>query len=273
MSKSKSPIQFPFTSTEHLWRLTTLPLLLLFAVPILILLTRTMPGHLINNLQKKEVIQAISISLRTTTISLFITILLGTPVAYLMGRRSFPLKRLIDALIDLPTVLPPSVAGVALLITFGRKGLLGGVLENWGVQVAFTQAAVIITQLFIGSPFFIRAASLGFGSIDPDIEQAAQLDGAGRWQIFRYIILPLSQNALLSGSMMSWARSLGEFGATMIFAGNFPGRTQTMPTAIYLGFEIDLELALTLSVILLAIALITVLVVKAIAARNDNRIW
>jgi molybdate transport system permease protein len=273
VSETKLRITTPFYNKENLWRLTTLPLLLLFAVPILILLTRTMPGHLINNLQKKEVIQAISISLRTTAISLVITILLGTPVAYLMGRRTFRFKRLIDALIDLPTILPPSVAGVALLITFGRKGYLGGVLENMGIQVAFTQAAVVITQLFIGSPFFIRAASLGFGSIDPEIEQAAQLDGAGRWQVFRYIILPLSQNALLSGSMMSWARSLGEFGATMIFAGNFPGRTQTMPTAIYLGFEIDLELALTLSVILLSIALITVLIVKAIAARNDQRFW
>jgi len=273
VSETKLRIPTPFNNKENLWRLTTLPLLLLFAVPILILLTRTMPGHLINNLQKKEVIQAISISLRTTAISLVITILLGTPVAYLMGRRTFRFKRLIDALIDLPTILPPSVAGVALLITFGRKGYLGGVLENMGIQVAFTQAAVVITQLFIGSPFFIRAASLGFGSIDPEIEQAAQLDGAGRWQVFRYIILPLSQNALLSGSMMSWARSLGEFGATMIFAGNFPGRTQTMPTAIYLGFEIDLELALTLSVILLSIALITVLIVKAIAARNDQRFW
>jgi molybdate transport system permease protein len=253
---------------ERTWLMAVLPLFFILIVPVVMLLTRTSPVQLLNNLRQERVVQAIGISLHTTFTSLLIIIVLGTPVAYLMGRVQFRLKRLIDTLIDLPTVLPPSVAGIALLITFGRSGLIGGWLENWGVQVAFTQLAVIIAQVFIAAPFFVRAASLGFAGVDREIEQAAQLDGAGRWQIFRYIHLPLSRFALLSGGMLSWARALGEFGATMVFAGNLPGRTQTMPTAIYLGFEVDLNLALTLAVILLAISFFSMLLVKVFADRE-----
>jgi molybdate transport system permease protein len=256
---------------DSAWRLSALPLLLLFAIPILALLLRTSPALLLENLNKQQVVWAIGISLRTTTISLMVTILLGTPVAYLMGRRQFRFKRLVDTLIDLPTVMPPSVAGLALLITFGRKGAIGGALESLGLQIAFTQIAVIIAQVFISAPFFVRAASLGFAAVDNEIEQAAHLDGAGRWQVFRYLIVPLSRYPLISGSTMSWARALGEFGATMIFAGNLPGLTQTMPTAIYLGFEVDLEVALTLSVILLLISFISIWIVKSFAGRQENR--
>jgi len=255
--------------TYSAWRLTALPLLLLFAIPILALLMRTTPALLLENLNKEQVVQAIGVSLRTTTISLVVTILLGMPVAYLMGRRQFRFKRFVDTLIDLPMVMPPSVAGVALLITFGRKGAIGGALESLGVQVAFTQIAVIIAQVFISAPFFVRAASLGFAAVDNEIEQAAHLDGADRWQVFRYIILPLSQYPLISGSTMSWARALGEFGATMIFAGNLPGLTQTMPTAIFLGFEVDLDVALTLSVILLLISFVSIWIVKSFAGRQE----
>ena len=251
--------------TENSWRLLALPLLLLIAIPILMLFLQTSPRELIQNLQVESVLQAVWISLRTTLISLAVTVLAGTPLAYLIGRQQFALKRMVDTLIDLPTVLPPSVAGVALLITLGRKGLIGGWLNVLGVHIAFTAAAVVIAQVFVSSPFFVRAAALAFSAVDEEIEQAAQLDGANGWQIFRYVILPLSQTALISGSMMSWARALGEFGATIIFAGNFPGRTQTMPMAIYLGFEVDINLAITLSVILLTISFLSILVIKAIS--------
>jgi molybdate transport system permease protein len=187
-----------------------------------------------------------------------------------MGRQRFRLKRLVDTLIDLPTVLPPSVAGVALLITFGRRGWIGGGLEDLGVQIAFSQAAVVIAQVFIAAPFYVRSAAIGFGSIDAEVEQAAQLDGASRWGIFRYIIFPLSETALFTGAMMSWSRALGEFGATIIFAGNYPGRTQTMPIAIYLGFEVDLNIALTLSVILVGISFLSMLLVKLLARAEDR---
>ena len=131
-------------------------------------------------------------------------------------------------------------------------------------------AAVVIAQIFIASPFYVRAASLGFAGIDTEIVQAAQLDGASRWQIFRFVIVPLSRFALLSGIMMCWARALGEFGATMIFAGNFPGRTQTMPTAIYLGFERNLESALTLSVILVVISFVSLLLIKVLVSHETG---
>ena len=244
------------------WRLLAVPLLVFLALPILTLLLRTSPERVAASLQQEQVVQAISISFKTTLISLVFTILFGTPVAYLMGRRKFPLKRLVDTLIDLPTVLPPSVAGVALLLMLGRRGLFGPLLESAGIQLSFTQAALVIAQVFISAPFYVRAAAVGFASVDGELEQAAQLDGASRWQILRYIIFPLSRMALLSGSVMSWSRALGEFGATIIFAGNFPGRTQTMPMAIYLGFELDMDLAITLSVILVAVSFVSLLTVK-----------
>ncbi len=254
--------------SQRAWQLLALPLLLFFTVPIVLLFTRTTLAQWMQGLHQPQVYQAIGVSLKTTLISLLVTILAGTPVAYLMGRRRFPFKKVVDTLIDLPTVLPPSVAGVALLITLGRRGVIGSGLDAIGIQIAFTQAAVVIAQVFISAPFYVRAASVGFASIDLEMEQAAQLDGANRWQVFRYILMPLSQSALLGGSMLSWARALGEFGATIIFAGNFPGRTQTMPIAIYLGFEVDLNIALTLSVILVSISFLSILLVKSLVRNN-----
>jgi molybdate transport system permease protein len=235
------------------------------------LFARTTPQAILANVGQTAVLQAMGISLRTTLTSLGLILLLGTPLAYLMGRHQFRYKKALDTLIDLPTVLPPSVAGVALLMTFGRRGVIGGWLADLGLEVAFSMAAVVIAQTFIAAPFYVRAAALGFASIDAEIEQAAQLDGASRWQVFRYVILPLSRLALLSGGMMSWARALGEFGATMIFAGNFPGRTQTMPTAIYLGFERDLNSALTLSTILVVVCFLSLLVIKMLVTRENEQ--
>jgi molybdate transport system permease protein len=223
------------------------------------------------NLSDPQVAQAISLSLLTTLISLGLTIIFGTPVAYLLARYQFPFRRTIDTLLDLPTVLPPSVAGVALLMAFGRRGLLGEWLEVWGIHIAFTQVAVILAQTFVAAPFYVKAAIIGFGSVDQDLEQAAALDGAGGWQVFRFITLPLSWTALLSGAVMTWARALGEFGATIIFAGNYPGRTQTMPLAIYLGFELDLDVALTLSVILVGCSFLVLMVVKGLLPREVSQ--
>jgi molybdate transport system permease protein len=255
--------------SQRAWGLLSLPLLLFFTVPVLLLFTRTSLEQWMEGLRQPQVYQAIGVSLKTTLISLLVTILTGTPVAYLMGRQRFRFKQVVDALIDLPIVLPPAVAGVALLMTLGRRGFIGGGLDVLGIHIAFTQAAVVIAQVFISAPFYVRVAAQGFAKIDLEIEQAAQLDGASRWEIFRYIMLPLSQHALLSGSMLSWARALGEFGATIIFAGNFPGRTQTMPIAIYLGFEVDFNIALTLSVILVGVSFLAILLVKTLARTDE----
>jgi molybdate transport system permease protein len=233
-------------------------------LPILALLFSTTPAELLNNLTRPIVYQAILISLWTSAIAVLVTVIFGIPVAYLMARRQFRFKRVVDSVLDLPTVLPPAVAGVALLMIYGRRGILGGWLEHFDIHIAFTPIAVIIAQIFIASPFFIKSAAIGFGNVEPELEQAAALDGASSWYIFRMITLPLSRIALLSGLVLMWARALGEFGATIIFAGNFPGLTQTMPLAIYLGFEMNTSYALTLSVILIGISFMTLIAVKSL---------
>lgn len=251
-----------------MWRILSLPMLFFLSIPILALFMRISPANLVENLRQPTVLQAIALSLGTTMISTIIIILAGTPLAYTHARGQFWFSRLVDTLIDLPLVLPPAVAGVALLMAFGRRGILGGVLADLGLHIAFTPLAVIIVQVFVAAPFYIKSAYLGFSNIDQELEQSAALDGASSPQIFRFLTIPLSWSALLGGSVMSWARALGEFGATIIFAGNFPGRTQTMPLAIYIGFEMDLDIALTLSVILILLSFSALFVAKFILNRD-----
>jgi molybdate transport system permease protein len=193
-----------------------------------------------------------------------LTFIFGTPLAYFLANRKHRLHGLVDTLVDLPTVLPPSVSGVALLLAFGRQGLIGRELSLLGISIPFTTAAVVLAQLFIASPLFIKSAAVGFSAVDCELRRSAALDGANRWQIFRMIMIPMTWPSLMNGIVLSWARALGEFGATIIFAGNFSGRTQTMPLAIYLGFEIDFSVAVTLSVILIIISFLVLVMVKAI---------
>lgn len=248
---------------KRFWQVFSLPFLLFILLPITALFLRITPANFIAGLRAEQVRQAVSLSLITSTTTVLLTLLFGTPAAYLIHRRRRSrLYRLVDTLIDLPTVLPPAVAGLALLMTFGRNGLLGGWLGSLGMEIPFTPLAVILAQSFIAAPLYVKSAALGFSNVDCELKKAAALDGASRVQTFRYIMLPMSWTALLSGSVMTWARALGEFGATIIFAGNFPGRTQTMPLAIYLGFEIDLNVALTLSVILICVSFLTIIMVK-----------
>jgi molybdate transport system permease protein len=164
------------------------------------------------------------------------------------------LARLLEVLVDLPTVLPPAVAGLGLLMAFGRRGLLGPWLASLGIDIAFTTAAVVLAQAFVAAPFFIKAASVGLALVNREQEQAASMDGASPLRVFRYVTLPQSWRSFLGGAMLCWARAMGEFGATIIFAGNFPGRTQTMPLAVYMSLEIDLGQALTLAAILLLLS-------------------
>ncbi len=250
--------------------LLALPLLLFLVLPLLVLVLRVQPAALLAHLVNPQVRQAINLSLVTTLLSTLATLLFGTPLAYWLARHHFRGRALIDTLLDLPMVLPPSVAGIALLIAFGRRGLLGAYLSTLGINIAFTITAVILAQLFVAAPFYVKAAISGFGGVDRDLEQAAAMDGANRWNIFRYVTIPLAWPILFSGIVMTWARALGEFGATIIFAGNFPGRTQTMPLAIYIGFELDLDVALTLSVILLVISFCVLLLVKGVLRQQIN---
>jgi molybdate transport system permease protein len=253
---------------RHAWNYLSLPFLLFIVLPLVSLFFHTTIREILTNLNQAQVFQAIGLSLVTSFTTTGITIVFGIPVAYLLTRRRAKFYRLVDTLVDLPTVLPPAVAGLALLMAFGRRGLLGNWLAMAGISIPFTQAAVIMAQTFIAAPLFIRAASIGFAAVDRELIQAASLDGANRWQIFRYVTFPLTWMALLSGSVLTWARALGEFGATIIFAGNFPGRTQTMPLAIYLGFELDLTVAVTLSIILVSLSFLTLIIVKGFLHRR-----
>lgn len=268
---NRSPAPPPRARTgwrERVVWLSTVPLLAFLAVPVGALIYRAALGDLAAAVSSESVGLALQLSLLTTLTTTGLAVVFGTPVAWLLARRRFRLKRVVDTLLDLPSVLPPSVAGIALLITFGRRGVLGSTLSAWGINLAFTTAAVVLAQMFIAVPFFVRAATIGFEGIEPELEEAAALDGAGRWQSFRYVTVPLAWSALVSGAVMTWARALGEFGATIIFAGNFAGRTQTMPLAIYLGFETNLDVALTLSVILVGLAALALLLVKGVLHRE-----
>ena len=272
MSSSSSAPQAP--KPQSTWwqpRLSTaltfllaLPLLCFLLLPLLALVLRINLYTLLANLALPPVLQAIELSLVTSIYSTLLVLLFGTAPAYWLARRQFRGHALIDTLLDLPMVLPPAVAGLALLLAFGRRGLVGTYLTAFGIEIAFTATAVVMAQIFVAAPFYVKAAMAGFRGVDQDLEQAAALDGANQWQVFQHVTIPLAWQSLFGGAVMTWARALGEFGATIIFAGNFPGRTQTMPLAIYLGFELDLNIALTLSVILLLVSFGVLFVVKGL---------
>jgi molybdate transport system permease protein len=247
---------------------SSLPFLLFLAVPIAALIYRASFTDIIAALQQASARQAIVLSLLTTVTTVLVTVVSGTPVAYWLAGNHFRLKRGIDTLIDLPAVLPPSVAGLALLMAFGRQGLLGAYLYPLGIRIPFTALAVVMAQTFVAAPLYVRAATIGFSSLDPELEDAAALDGGSRWQIFWLVSVPICWSALVSGLITTWARALGEFGATILFAGNFPGRTQTMPLAIYLGFEQDMDVALALSAVLIGVSFLALLLVRLFLHRE-----
>lgn len=242
-------------------------------LPLAVLVWRAASdGSLATQLTSPLVRQALVLSLATSTLTLVLALLLVTPLAYLLARADFPGRRLLDTLIDLPMVLPPTVAGVALLVTFGRRGPLGGVLEASGLELAFTTSAVVLAQLFVSAPFLARSLKAGFESVDPTYEAVSATLGVSPLAGFWRVTLPLARPALLSGSVLCWARALSELGATLIFAGNFPGRTQTMPLAIITAFESSqgLAAAVAISVVLLAVS--CVLLVSLRLAAPDARL-
>jgi molybdate transport system permease protein len=225
-------------------------------LPILVLVARAIfDGSLANALTARVVLSALSLSLATTAISLAITVAFGLPLAYVLARRRFPGSGLVEAIVDLPLVLPPAVAGLALLLVLGRRGFLGGPLDAVGLEIPFTTLAVIVAQSFVSAPFFIRSARAGIAGVERDFEDAARVDGATDIQVFRHITVPLAGSALAAGLVMSWARSLGEFGATIMFAGNIEGRTQTLPLVVYGEFQGgDLDASIAAAAILVLAA-------------------
>ncbi len=206
-------------------------------LPVLALVMRALLGGVFASVAgSSALLAALALSLGTTAVSLVITVVVGLPLAFVLARRRFRGKWLVETVIDLPIVLPPSVAGLALLLVFGRRGLLGSAMDSVGIAIAFTTVAVIMAQVFVSAPFFIRSARAGIASVDRDLEDAARVDGASERQLFRQVTMPLAGPALAAGLVMSWARAMGEFGATIMFAGSVEGRTQTLPLLVYSEF-------------------------------------
>jgi molybdate transport system permease protein len=229
----------------------------LIVLPILGLVGRAIQAQAFGALLAPATFSALRLSAVTTLISQAIILLVGTPFAYLLALGRFPLRGLLNTLVELPIVLPPAVAGLALLVTFGRRGWLGGGLALWGIQLPFTLAAVVVAQVFVAMPFYIRAAVTGFRAVPITLIEAAQVDGAVGWPLWWRIMLPLAYRNLIAGALLSWARSLGEFGATLLFAGSLQGRTQTLPLYIYNVLERDINAAMAVGVLLAGVALLT----------------
>ena len=248
------PRRTPPSPTDWLLIIPTLIIILFLFLPILGLLLKGIGGNLIAALLMPASLQALRLTLLTSLLSIVIIILLGTPLAFVLAWWEFKGKRGIEMLVDLPLVLPPSVAGLGLLLAFGRQGLLGTQLNIIGISIPFTTAAVIMAQLFVSTPFYVRSARTGFAALDVQLEEAALVEGANAWKLFSLVTIPLSRRALASGTILALARAIGEFGATILFAGNLRGVTQTMPLAIYLGFETSIDMAVALSVILVLVS-------------------
>ena len=217
-------------------------------------------------------VDALLLSARTTAMTMVIIFVVGTPAAFLLARVEFPGKRLVNNLVDIPAVLPPSAAGIALLLAFGKMGLLGEHLRVLGLQLSFTTAAVVLAELFVATHFYVRQAAVGFASIDRNVEEAAMVDGASRIKVFTKITIPLAFPALMAGAVTAWARALGEFGATIIFAGSFRGVTQTMPLAIYATLESDFDAAVALSVLVLGFSFAIILTARFFTQKAEERV-
>lgn len=223
----------------------------------------------IEALYGRAVGNAVSLSLFTTLISVSIVLIFGTPLAYVLARYHFRGKRVINVFVELPIILPPVVAGFGLLMAFGRRGLFGPTLQLIGVSLPFTTTAVILAQIFVAAPFFIRTVQVRFSAIPRDLVEAASIDGASTGEIFRHIVLPLSTPAMLAGLVLCWARALGEFGATILFAGSLQGRTQTMPLLVYGALERNLNDALWSALLQIGMALLALLLVHWIARQVE----
>ena len=238
------------------------------ALPVVAIFARVVGSESLGpTLGRPIVLDALRLSAITTLSALALALLIGTPLAYLLARHRFRGHELVDSLIELPMVLPPAVAGIGLLMAFGRWGLVGEPLATLGISIGFTTAAVVLAEAFVAAPFYVRAARSAFLAVDRELEIVSRTLGVSDWATFWRVTVPVAFPSLLGGAVMCWARALGEFGATIMFAGSFPGRTQTMPLAIYGALESDLDAALVLSAILTIISFV-VLVLLRVAVRR-----
>jgi molybdate transport system permease protein len=251
-------------------RVAAVALALFLALPIVALIARAAGAGLLADAAGSRIVaDALLLSLITTAASLALAVALGMPLAFALARRRFRGASLVEALVDLPIVLPPAVAGLALLLLLGRRGWLGEPLAALGIGLPFTTVAVVLAQTFVAAPFFVRAARTGFAAVDRDLEDAARVDGATEAGVIRHVTLPLAASALGAGLVMTWARALGEFGATIMFAGNVAGRTQTLPLVVYGEFQGgDLDASIAAAAILVLAALGVLVAVRGFGWRR-----
>jgi molybdate transport system permease protein len=237
-------------------------LVALLALPVLGLVLATRPGELLAGLRHPVAGPALWLSLTTTAAALAIVLVLGTPLGWWLAGRRDRLGRAVETMVALPVVIPPAVAGIALLLTFGRRGLVGAWLADWGWSISFSTTAVVLAQVFVSAPFYVQAAVSAFRGLDPSLLVVARTLGASPARVFFAVALPLAAPGLIGGGAMAWARALGEFGATLMFAGNLEGKTQTLPLAIYTALESDMRAAQALALLLVVVAFGLLLVVR-----------
>jgi len=250
-----------------LWVALTVALAFL-ALPMVAIFVHTGPGALASSLGDSAARDALRLSLETSALALAAILLVGTPAAYLLATREFRGRALLTTLVELPLVLPPAVAGIGLLAALGPHGLLGGVLHDAGIRLVLQTAGVVVALAFVASPFYVRQAQAAFGAIDPALAEASRTLGAGEARTFVRVAIPVARSGLVAGAALAWGRALGEFGATLMFAGSFRGITQTAPLAIYERFGTDFTSALALSAVLVAASLALLLTVK-LGLRRD----
>ena len=249
----------------------TVVYVLFIGLPIVALLARAgQQEGFLSGLTGELVLQALRLTVITSVVSMVVVVVVGTPFALLLARRRSTLLRVIDTFVELPIVLPPVVPGVAMLMAFGRNGLLGPFLGSLGVTLPFTTAAVIFAQVFVAAPFYVRAARIGFAGVDPTYEEVSQTLGVSPWATFWRLTLPVAWPSLLTGLTLAWARAVSEFGATIMFAGNLTGRTQTMPLAIITAMESSLGSALALAVLLLAMSALALAALSVLLRRTGS---
>jgi molybdate transport system permease protein len=224
-------------------------------IPVLAIFLRVPPSRLVHQLGSGLATDALIVTLKTNAIAQGLILLIGTPAAYLVGRHRFPGRGAVITLVELPLVLPPAVAGIGLLAAFGRFGLLGGTLSSLGLEVGLTQAAVVLAVAYVSSPFYLRQAIAAFEGLDGNVLDASRTLGAGPARTFAHVALPLARAGLAAGAALSFARGIGEFGATIMFAGSLRGVTQTLSLAIYSAFDLDFDTALALGALLVLVSL------------------
>ncbi|MCA9577322.1 MAG: molybdate ABC transporter permease subunit [Sandaracinaceae bacterium] len=245
-------------------------LIVFLLLPLVALVLGTPPRDLSAGLRHPLVWPALRLSLLTTSVSLALTTALGTPLAWMLARADSRASRALESALQLPIVIPPSVAGVAMLFAFGRRGLLAGWLYPAGWSVAFTTGAVVLAQVFVSAPFYVQAAVSAFRRVDERVLAVARTLGATPLRVFSRVAVPLALRGLVAGAALAWARALGEFGATLMFAGNLEGRTQTLPLAIYGALETDMRAAQALSVVLVVVSLLLLLGVRGVLQRVEE---